>query len=376
MVSGLGGARRLLGRHRVDGNRFPDQHVAERLARSIPVLYVDPPISRLSPMHNPDIARSLEGPRLRLVQPNLARLTPVVLPGILRPYMRGATQLLVRRALRRAVDHIGCPVRATIAATLLPVFGVVGEQRRIFYATDDFVAGASLMTIDSTWLRRQEANVLAGADDVVVISEVLGERYRALGVDPIVIPNGVDDVLFASVDDAAPPEDVHLSRPIVGFVGHLSERIDLAFLEAVADTGHSLLLVGPRQLSFDMDRISSLLAWPNVQWVGAKPFEALPSYLSIMDVGILPYGDSAFNRASFPLKTLEYLAAGRAAVITDLPAIRALHTDLIEVAGEPRSFAATTERALLSPPSAAPWRDGEPSPRGTAGIDAEDRSWT
>jgi teichuronic acid biosynthesis glycosyltransferase TuaH len=271
----------------------------------------------------------------------------------MRPYMRGATQLLVRRALRRAVDHIGCPVRATIAATLLPVFGVVGEQRRIFYATDDFVAGAALMTIDPTWLRRQEANALAGADDVIVVSEVLGETYRARGIDPVVIPNGVDDALFASVDDAAPPKDVHLSRPIAGFVGHLSDRIDIAFLEAVADTKHSVLLVGPRQLSFDMTRIAGLLSRPNVQWVGAKRFEELPSYLSVIDVGILPYGDSAFNRASSPLKTLEYLAAGRAAVTTDLPAIRALHTDLIEVAGEPRAFAAATERALLSPPSAA-----------------------
>jgi teichuronic acid biosynthesis glycosyltransferase TuaH len=31
----------------------------------------------------------------------------------------------------------------------------------------------------------------------------------------------------------------------------------------------------------------------------------LPGYLRMMDVGLVPYRDSPFNRGSFPLKTLE-----------------------------------------------------------------------
>ena len=58
-----------------------------------------------------------------------------------------------------------------------------------------------------------------------------------------------------------------------------------------------------------------------------------------MDVGLVPYRDSPFNRGSFPLKTLEYLAAGRGVVATDLPAIRWLNTDLISVAVAPAAFA-------------------------------------
>ena len=74
--------------------------------------------------------------------------------------------------------------------------------------------------------------------------------------------------------------------------------------------------------TFDPERMEALIARPNVHWLGTKPFAELPSYLGAIDVGLTPYAQSAFNRASFPLKTLEYLAAGRPAVASDLPAHR------------------------------------------------------
>jgi teichuronic acid biosynthesis glycosyltransferase TuaH len=177
----------------------------------------------------------------------------------------------------------------------------------------------------------------------------LVDKWAAMGCQPRFIPNGVDERLFADTDRAPLPDDVHLPRPIAGFIGHLSERIDVALLEAVADRGCSLLLVGPRQRTFDLRRIDTLLARPNVRWVGAKPFASLPSYLRVIDVGLVPYADSAFNRGSFPLKTLEYLAGGRAAVATDLPAVRWLQTDLVTVATKPAAFADAVQSALAAP---------------------------
>jgi teichuronic acid biosynthesis glycosyltransferase TuaH len=86
--------------------------------------------------------------------------------------------------------------------------------------------------------------------------------------------------------------------------------------------------------------------------VGPKQFEQLPSYLKVIDVGLTPYADSNFNRASMPLKTLEYLAAGKPSVVTDLPAARWLDTDLITVASGPSEFAAAVEAALAAPADA------------------------
>ena len=81
------------------------------------------------------------------------------------------------------------------------------------------------------------------------------------------------------------------------------------------------------------ERFQRLREHPRARWVDFVPFERLPSFLKRIDVGLTPYCDSAFNRASFPLKTLEYLAAGKPVVSTDLPAARSLDTELLTVAG-------------------------------------------
>jgi teichuronic acid biosynthesis glycosyltransferase TuaH len=313
------------------------------------VLWVDPPVSFLSPLRNPDVAASLKGPRLRLIRPGLARLTPVVLPGMRRPGMERVTELLARRALRGAIASLGGTVRAVVMACPDVLFGECGEQVRVAYATDDFVAGAALMGVGAAQVRRNERRLAEQADLVVGVSQSLVDHWSALGRSAVLVANGCDDSMFASTDEAPLPDDVDLPAPIAGFIGHLSDRIDLALLEAVAATGRSLLLVGPRQPTFEMGRMERLLALPNVRWVGPKPFEALPSYMRVIDAGLTPYADSAFNQASFPLKTLEYLAGGRGVVATDLPAVRWLGSALITVASTPDDYAAGVLRALDQP---------------------------
>lgn len=247
------------------------------------------------------------------------------------------------------MNRLGGDVAVTVAATVQPVFGAAGERRSVFYGTDDFAEGAALMGLDANWVRRRQSEAKARADTVVVVSEHLARTWRTSELEPVVVENGVDDRLFGAADQAPVPTDVTLPRPIAGFVGHLSDRIDLALLEAVVARGTSVLLVGPRQFSFEMSRLDALLRQPNVQWVGPKPFEELPSYVRVMDVGLLPYADSAFNRASFPLKVLEYLAAGRPAIATDLPAVRSIG-EVVEVATGGPAFADAVSAALAAAP--------------------------
>jgi teichuronic acid biosynthesis glycosyltransferase TuaH len=178
----------------------------------------------------------------------------------------------------------------------------------------------------------------------------VAESWRQRGFHPELIPFGVDANAFYDTDRYSIPPDVALPSPIIGFVGHINQRIDLRLLEAVAATGRSLLLVGPRtDDSADRERWQELLARPNVRWVGPKSFVDLPGYYAAIDVGLVPYGDSAFNRGSFPLKTLEYLAAGRPVVATGLPAVRWLATDLITIADDAATFAAAADRLAQEP---------------------------
>jgi glycosyltransferase involved in cell wall biosynthesis len=197
-----------------------------------------------------------------------------------------------------------------------------------------------------------EQRVAAKADVVVAANPLVGERWREFGSVSHLIPYGVDAEAYNAVEDCEWPQDVKLARPIAGFVGHINDRIDLALLEEVAGRGRSLLLVGPRSRTSESSRWDALIARPNVAWVGPRPFAALPPYLGAIDVGLLPYGDSAFNRGSFPLKTLEYLAAGKPVVATDLPAIRWLNTSLVTTASAAKDFADATDVWLNRPRSA------------------------
>ena len=45
------------------GIKLADQHFAEQLSKLVPVLYVDPPVSSLTPLKKPRMARRMIGSR-------------------------------------------------------------------------------------------------------------------------------------------------------------------------------------------------------------------------------------------------------------------------------------------------------------------------
>jgi teichuronic acid biosynthesis glycosyltransferase TuaH len=332
-----------------DGPWMAFQHIAIHLAERAPVLFIDSPNSPIYSYRR--YGRPVFRTQLRRLSDNLYRLTPAAPPGLTRAGIRHLTGIVLRRAVRRAISQLDANVHAFLCSlSHANLFDVADAEVRVYYASDDFEAGVELMGRPKARIRKLDEQLASRADVIVAISPEIADSYRARGYAPVLIPNGVDSEAFAAVDDAPLPNDVSLTGPIAGYIGHISDRIDLGLVEAIAATGMSVLLVGPRQITFaDNARFARLLTRPNVEWVGAKSFTELPSYMRIIDVGLVPYADSSFNRASFPLKTLEYLAAGRPVVATTLPAIAWLDTELIIEANEPASFARrTAEEAATS----------------------------
>jgi teichuronic acid biosynthesis glycosyltransferase TuaH len=263
------------------------------------------------------------------------------------------TSWLLRLQLRRATRALGGSVRAVIAASpLLNPLGARDEGLKVFWAQDDFVGGAQAFGLSTGRIARGVGRLAAAADVIVAANPIVAGAWRSRGYQPATIAFGCDSELFARSDEAPLPTDVRLSPPIAGFVGHLSDRIDIRLLEALADRGRSLLLVGPSHDRVPLAGLQRLLSRPTVQWVGPKRFDELPSYQRVIDVGLVPYTASRFNRGSFPLKTLEYLAAGKPVVATDLPATRWLDTELVTIASAPADFADAVDRALDQPRSA------------------------
>jgi teichuronic acid biosynthesis glycosyltransferase TuaH len=303
-----------------DGVRGVDRHVAEQLTRYADVLWVDPPLSPVSRSRFRHGTDRLPRPTLSPAGPGVLRLRPVALPGLSRPGVRSTTAPLLRAQLRWAFGRTGRRPVAVVSCCLADVLGRWGDEVvDVLYGTDDWAAGAALMRLGARRVLTEERAALARADAVIAVTPMLAERWRAIGADPVLLPNGCEPDAGAAVD-ATPPAVDDLPHPVAGLVGRMTARIEMSLLEAVADAGLSLLLVGPHEPSWEPERFAALLRRPRVRYTGEVPFEALPGYLRVIDVGITPYANSAFNQASFPLKTLEYLAAGRAAVSTPLPA--------------------------------------------------------
>jgi len=260
-----------------------------------------------------------------------------VLPGPTRTGMVRITQALLRRQIRQF--SIG-RVQALISAwPLFDVFGASSAEVSVFWAQDDFASAAKSWGMSAKRIARGEAKRAETADLVVAANPIVFNRWQSVNSEVELIPYGCDISSFAEDEDTnSGLQRVHLKGPIAILVGQINFRVDLSLLEAVVARGLSLLLVGPINHP-ESDRMLTILRHRNVQAVGEQLISDLPFYLRRSDVGIVPYGNSGFNDASFPLKTLEYLAARLPVVSTELPAPRWLDTSLVEVAHTPKEFA-------------------------------------
>jgi teichuronic acid biosynthesis glycosyltransferase TuaH len=311
-------------------DRYAGTHrnMATAMAKYARILWVDPPVSPATTAeHRHGAVRTIRPVLVRATE-RITRLTPVALPGLSRAGVRVTTPVLVRAQVRWAVRRLNMRPSAVVMAYLGDLLGGWGQDTvNVLYGTDDYVAGAELMGLPVQHLRKCERRALTRADIVATVTPQLAERWTALGARPVVIPNGCWPAGGGVSGPRAQVGD--LPRPVVGLVGQLSERIDFDVLEAIADAGFSLLVVGPRDPRWEPERFSRLTGRPSVRYVGPVPTAEVPAYLAAADVGITPYRDTPFNRASFPLKTLDYLGAGLPAVSANLPAARWLRADLM-----------------------------------------------
>ncbi|QDH10914.1 glycosyltransferase [Nocardioides dongxiaopingii] len=346
-----------------------DRHLATAVARDRTVVWVDPPMSF--------VARRRRGVDVAPVTepwPGVVRVNTVVVPGVSRPVLRRVTRSLAARHAAHVVRRRGLDVDVVVVSDpeqTLPQRA--GRAVRVYFETDDFVAGAALLGSDAGHAERRRRTNVRRSDVVLAITTELAGHLAALGAWVRVLPNGADAEHYRDVDGIAAADEVTLDRPLAGVVGQLNDRLDLDALDAVAGTGSRLLLLGPRheQDPATRRRLDALIAHPNVQWVDRQPFARLPAFMSAIDVGLTPYAVTEFNRGSHPLKTLEYLAAGRSVVSTDLPASRALGAALVTVATSPAGFAEATVRQLAE---AGPGRGG-PAASGRRAF-AMQHTWT
>lgn len=323
-----------------------DQQLARALAALRPVLWIDPPFSPVRALR----AGGRRSARLGEVAPGVTRLQSYGVPGPSRPVLRRIAVRMGRSQVRRAARALGAPLAGVILASAQGAFPDLGGVPRMLFVTDDWVVGADLMGLSRAALSRQLAHNVGSADVVAAVSPDLAVRIESHArVAPgslRVVPNGVTPLGSGS---GVERESTAL------LLGQLNERLDLDVLEALVGGGIRLRVVGPKSARDPLvaDRIERLLRRPEVTYVGRVPAEELAPELARCRVGVTPYLDTEFNRASFPLKTLEYLGAGLPVVSSDLPSVHWLDCPQVDIATSRDTFVAFVRARLAAPFSAA-----------------------
>ncbi|MCT9002630.1 glycosyltransferase [Microbacterium memoriense] len=311
-----------------------DRRIVTALGRSRDVVWVDPPNRRTS-------WRRWLTQRAPEPHEGVDRIAVPATIGVTRWPFRLVSAWLRTAATRRAMSRV--PQAVIVMANPLASLPRNARQARVLYVTDDWVAGAPLMGVSTRLVERTLRRNAQRADVVVVVSPALLDLVPArIGSRPrieLILPNGAPPVTEGPL--AA-------RQPIAGLVGQINERIDLGILEAIVAAGIPLRIVGPETMRdpSQRERLAALRAHPLVEWRGPVPVGEVPSHLREIAVGLTPYALSSFNRASSPLKTLEYLASGVPVVSSDLPAATWLGSADVAIAADAAAFVRAAQRFI------------------------------
>jgi len=339
-------------------------HIMTRLARANRILYVEPWVylhPLLRQIHDGHITwADMRGPRMRQVCENLyVYQPPLWAPRAARfplsVFTRALYMFFLRHVLKRLDFHK--PILWLFLPDMEVFIGRFDEKLVIYHIVDEY---AGYSGVDETWssiLRRMEQQLAKRADLVFVTSPTLLERKRSLNKHVFLIPNAVDYEAFTAVlaGVSAPRDMATIPSPIVGYVGAINDKVDLALLANVARrcSHWSWVLVGPISVTSEANRraLEVLRALPHVYLLGRKSVEEVPGYIAACDVCLLPYHVNEWTRNIDSLKLYEYLACGKPVVATDVPTARRF-SKVVRIATSEANFVTNISAALSEDSSA------------------------
>jgi glycosyltransferase involved in cell wall biosynthesis len=206
------------------------------------------------------------------------------------------------------------------------------------------------MTFDEV-LDPREPELLRRVHHVFGHSPPAVERNQWVGEKLSQMTTAIDPEPFiAARATPRPPADLSsLRRPLIGYGGALSQRIDWRILRKVAEQARgTLVLVGPVLDDEGAREVRELAKSPAVAWLGHRGSIESPHYLAAFDAALVPYKRNGFNDGSNPVKFFEYLAAGVPVITVPLPAL-AQFGGVATFADDPSQFAAAANAAVSQP---------------------------
>ncbi|CCH55974.1 Putative teichuronic acid biosynthesis glycosyltransferase tuaH [Fibrisoma limi BUZ 3] len=340
--------------------------IAMELAKQCRVLYVNPPLDRITAFRRGGINALFGGgktssqPALQQVSERLWAFYPTVtlesinrLPdGRLFDSLNRRNNERLARSIQQAIQELGFErIVLFNDSDMLRSYYLdewLQPELMIYYSRDN------LLAVEYWQLHgaRLEPALMKKADLVAANSAYLARLAAEHNPCSVDIGQGCDLSRFDPAQSYAVPVDLAgIQGPRIGYVGALSAlRLDLNLLEFVAleRPDWQLVLVGPEDEAFRNSRLHTLR---NVHFLGPKPGDELPAYLYHMAVLMNPQQLNPVTVGNYPRKIDEYLAMGKPVVAVQTEAM-AMFSRHVYLADNPDSFITLTDKAL---------RDGGPA---------------
>lgn len=257
-------------------------------------------------------------------------VSPIVLPPT-----HGLFQLLNRHwflpALAKSLRGHGLTEAPTVFAylpsrTTVDLVDLLAPELCVYDVVDNF-RGHPKAPAD---LAQTEGALLERAGLVLTTSPLLQELHENRHPRVLRIHHGVSEEFF--LPPPAPPK----KHRRLCYFGTLREGLDYAAIDALAEAGFEVSLIGPAQTPPPK-------LHPSVRVAGLMPTERLTRELAGFDALLLPYADSEWTQGITPAKIYECLATGRPVIASRMRGLAPLES-LLYVADGPSGFVSAARR--------------------------------
>ncbi|MDQ0190002.1 glycosyltransferase [Alicyclobacillus cycloheptanicus] len=339
-----------------DGIFARAQHVATGLAKQgWDVLYVDGPLTWLSPLKNRDLAG-------RLVPRTPVRTIPLHSVSDGQPASTGGLRVLsplaqipfgnVSRRINRFNQRmLALQIRAAVpgpcillsmlpaSVDLLPFLHPVASLYDCVDLHSEFKGFIKKEVVD-----QMEQDMASVSRVVFATAETLRARMARWHADVRILPNAAEIDHFAATADApVHPLLQDIPSPRITMIGGIGSWIDQGFLCQLAEAmpeAH-IVLIGPIETD-----VSALEQHANIHLLGRQPYTELPQFLAGSDATLVAFRvDDPVAQSVNPVKGYEYIAAGKEVVATPIPEMQKLG-DVLWLAETGAQAAAVIRRIL------------------------------
>jgi glycosyltransferase involved in cell wall biosynthesis len=332
-------------------------HLMSRFAQKMPVLYVEPWLwmrTLRGALLSRDRRQALNWSTWSQISTNLYVFkSPAYLPVSTRAFLGPVTQHRWYSQIRRVAHELGMrrPILWLSRPEMAGAIGRFDECLSIYHIVDEYggYTGHNEQTRGKLWATEQ--GVLDNVDISIVVSRELLARKAGSGREIFLMENAVDIEPYDAIRKKpwVPADLESIPSPRLGYSGLIGKRLELTLLYELAKARQdwSIVLLGKVDQRECAAEIADLSNLSNVYFLGEKPHEVVPDYVSNLDIGLLPYRINLETRNISPLKMYEYLAAGLPVVSTGIPAAL-VHKDLVDIRDCVNGFIHACDNQLAS----------------------------